>query len=114
MMAKLRNSPEIRQKIIDLTAEIRHFLLAMALIVPSLPLNPLRPRAFGGKGAEGMEKQIPSNITDNYRMHSKLRWQVAKLSRMWLGRRNRCAPELGQVQGQALCLYSQNSLFLVF
>ena len=23
--------------------------------------NPLRPRAFGGKGAEGMKKEIPSN-----------------------------------------------------
>ena len=26
--------------------------------------NPLRPRAFGGKGAEGMKKEIPSNKTD--------------------------------------------------
>jgi hypothetical protein len=25
--------------------------------------NPLRPRAFGGKGAEGMKKEIPSNRT---------------------------------------------------
>ncbi len=25
------------------------------------PPNPLRPRAFGGKGAEGMKKEIPSN-----------------------------------------------------
>ena len=31
-------------------------------------------------------------VTDNYRMLSKLRWQVAKLWRMWLGRRNRGEP----------------------
>jgi len=24
-------------------------------------LNPLRPRVFGGKGAEGVKKEIPSN-----------------------------------------------------
>ena len=29
-------------------------------IMPGAP-NPLRPRAFGGKGAEGMKKEIPSN-----------------------------------------------------
>jgi len=28
------------------------------------PPNPLRPRAFGGKGAEGMKKEIPSNRGD--------------------------------------------------
>jgi hypothetical protein len=28
----------------------------MALIAPYLPPNPHRPRAFGGKGAEGMKK----------------------------------------------------------
>jgi len=33
----------------------------MAPIAPYLPLNPLRPRAFAGKGAEGMKKEIPSN-----------------------------------------------------
>ena len=33
----------------------------MALNAPYLPPNPLRPRAFGGKGAEGMKKEIPSN-----------------------------------------------------
>ena len=33
----------------------------MALNFPYLPPNPLRPRAFGGKGAEGMKKEIPSN-----------------------------------------------------
>jgi hypothetical protein len=26
--------------------------------VPYLPLNPLLPRAFGGKGAEGLKKEI--------------------------------------------------------
>jgi len=31
-------------------------------------------------------------VTGNYRMLSKLRWQVAKLWRMWLGRRNRGGP----------------------
>jgi hypothetical protein len=33
----------------------------MALNAPYLPPNPLRPRAFGGKGAEGMRKEIPSS-----------------------------------------------------
>jgi len=33
----------------------------MALNAPYLPLNPLRPRVFGGKGAEGVKKEIPSN-----------------------------------------------------
>ena len=33
----------------------------MALNAPCLPPNPLRPRAFGGLGAEGMKKEIPSN-----------------------------------------------------
>ena len=28
-------------------------------------------------------------VTDNYRMLSELRWQVAKMWRKWLGRRNR-------------------------
>ena len=28
-------------------------------------------------------------VTGNYRMLAKLRWQVAKLWRKWLGRRNR-------------------------
>ncbi len=28
--------------------------------------NPLRPRAFGGKGAEGMKKEIPSNPRKNH------------------------------------------------
>ena len=28
---------------------------------PYLPPNPLRPRAFGGKGAEGLKKQILSS-----------------------------------------------------
>jgi len=33
----------------------------MALNFPCLPPNPLRPRAFGGKGAEGMKKEILSS-----------------------------------------------------
>jgi len=33
----------------------------MALNAPYLPPNPLRPWAFGGKRAEGMKKEIPSN-----------------------------------------------------
>ncbi len=33
----------------------------MAPNAPYLPPNPLRPRAFGGKGAEGMKKEIPSS-----------------------------------------------------
>jgi hypothetical protein len=33
----------------------------MALIAPYLPPNPLRPRAYGGKGAEGVKKGFPSN-----------------------------------------------------
>jgi hypothetical protein len=32
----------------------------MALNIPYLPPNPLRPRAFGGLGAEGMKKGIPA------------------------------------------------------
>jgi hypothetical protein len=32
----------------------------MALNIPYLPPNPLRPRAFGGLGAEGMKKEIPA------------------------------------------------------
>gem|GEM_PF-1753211 len=35
----------------------------MALTFPYLPLNPLPPRPKGGKDAEGMKKQIPSNNT---------------------------------------------------
>ena len=31
-------------------------------------------------------------VTDNYRMLSELRWQVAKMWRKWLGRRNRGGP----------------------
>ena len=36
----------------------------MALNAPYLPPNPLRPRAFGGKGAEGMKKEIPRRLSD--------------------------------------------------
>jgi hypothetical protein len=37
----------------------------MALKSPYLPLNPLRPRGFGGMGAEGMKKEILSNTGGN-------------------------------------------------
>jgi hypothetical protein len=32
----------------------------MALNAPYLPPNPHRPRAYGGKGAEGMKKGFPA------------------------------------------------------
>ena len=35
--------------------------LHIAILGLVLTSNPLRPRAFGGKGAEGMKKEIPSN-----------------------------------------------------
>ena len=35
-------------------------------------------------------------VTGNGRMLSKLRWQVAKLWRKWLGRRNRAPPRTGK------------------
>ena len=39
-------------------------------------------------------------VTGNYRMLSKLRWQVAKQWRKWLGRRNRSpAPNWEQFKG---------------
>jgi hypothetical protein len=38
----------------------------MALNFPYLPPNPLRPRAFGGKGAEGMKKEIPSSLSGSH------------------------------------------------
>ena len=52
---------EIRRKIIDRPGQISPFLTAMALNAPYLPPNPLRPRAFGWKGADGLKKEIPSN-----------------------------------------------------
>ena len=47
------------RKIVDSLSRIGRFLPEMALNFPYLPPNPLRPRAFGGLGAEGMKKQIP-------------------------------------------------------
>jgi RHS repeat-associated protein len=38
----------------------------MAPIAPYLPPNPLRPRAFGGKGAEGMKKGFPISNWERY------------------------------------------------
>jgi hypothetical protein len=52
---------DFHEKIVDSPGQIGQFSSAMALNAPSLPLKPLQPRAFGGKGAEGMKKQIPSN-----------------------------------------------------
>jgi hypothetical protein len=54
----------LRLKNVDSEAEFRRFLPAMALIAPYLPPNPHRPRAFGGKGAEGMKKGIPISQWD--------------------------------------------------
>jgi len=49
------------RKIVDSVAGFGRFLPQMAPNFPYLPPNPLRPRAFGGKGAEGMKKEIPSS-----------------------------------------------------
>jgi hypothetical protein len=49
------------EEIIDSSPRIRQHFPAMALKPPYLPLNPHGPRAFGGMGAEGMKKEIPSN-----------------------------------------------------
>ena len=48
-------------KMVDSSCQIGRFLPALALNAPYLPPNPHRPRAFGGKGAEGMKKEILSN-----------------------------------------------------
>jgi hypothetical protein len=37
-------------------------LASMGGVLFGAESNPLRPRAFGGKGAEGMKKEIPSNF----------------------------------------------------
>ena len=52
------NDPASR-KIVDTSSQIGRFLRAMALNAPYLPPNPHRPRAFGGKRAEGLKKEIP-------------------------------------------------------
>ena len=36
-------------------------LASMGGVLFGAESNPLLPRAFGGKGAEGMKKEIPSN-----------------------------------------------------
>ena len=48
------------EKIVAPSGQIGRFLPAMALNAPYLPPNPHRPRAFGGKGAEGLKKEIPA------------------------------------------------------
>jgi hypothetical protein len=50
-------------KIVDSAARFEPFLPPMALKAPYLPPKPLRPRAFGGKGAEGMKKEITGSNT---------------------------------------------------
>jgi hypothetical protein len=61
-----RSRPDIRGavplcvKIVVSSGQIGRFLPAMARIAPYLPPNPHPPRAFGGKGAEGMKKGFPA------------------------------------------------------
>ena len=50
------------RKIVDALSRIGQFSPVMALNFPYLSPNPLRPRAFGGKGAEGMKKEIPAVV----------------------------------------------------
>jgi len=57
-----RAKGEFSEKTVDSPGQIGRFLSAMALNAPYLPPNPLRPRAFGGKGAEGMNNEIPASI----------------------------------------------------
>ena len=59
----LRAKPDSLAKVIDSAAGFGRFLPQMALNFPCLPPNPLRPRAFGGKGADGMKKEISSKDT---------------------------------------------------
>ena len=56
-----RAKGDFSENTVDSPGQIKRFLTAMALNAPYLPLNPLRPRPFGGKGAEGVKKEIPSN-----------------------------------------------------
>jgi hypothetical protein len=58
-IVRQRATVTLRLKNVDSEAEFRQFLPATALNAPYLPPNPHRPRAFGGKGAEGMKKEIP-------------------------------------------------------
>ena len=48
----------------------------MALIAPYLPPNPHRPRAFGGKGAEGMKKGIPISKREFLSVDWLARWDA--------------------------------------
>ena len=59
-----QSKADFYEEIVDSSPRIRRYFPAMALNAPYLPLNPLRPRAFGGKGTEGMKKQIPSSLSD--------------------------------------------------
>lgn len=53
---------DILGEIVDSYGQIRRSLHSMALNTPYLLPNPSRPRAFGGKGAERMEKGIPGSF----------------------------------------------------
>jgi hypothetical protein len=55
----------------------------MALNIPYLPPNPLRPRAFGGKGAEGMKKEIPSSNSPSVFLLKLLRLLCLFVAPMW-------------------------------
>ncbi len=53
---------DLRSGVIDGLAACFTDYRRQHLIAHTVPeSNPLRPRAFGGKGAEGMKKEIPSN-----------------------------------------------------
>jgi len=62
-MFRLANRGTVRLgvKNVDSAAGFGRFFVSMALNAPYRPPNPHRPRAFGGKGAEGMKKEIPSS-----------------------------------------------------
>ncbi len=62
----------------------------MALIVPYLPLNPLLPRPKGGKDAEGMKKQIPSNWTSFRSFYIFIYGEIFSLFRLSFTRIAKC------------------------
>ena len=59
--ANPQQSPDSSQKIVASTFKTVQLLPSMDLNFPYLPPNPLRPRAFGEKGAKGMKKRFSSN-----------------------------------------------------
>ncbi len=50
---RLTSEGDPSENIVDSPRRIGRLLPTMALNAPYLPPNPLRPRAFGGLGAEG-------------------------------------------------------------